>query len=68
MDIIIRMEQALTGEQKNGIAIGFKLHIANKTPANIIIRQANGMIEDNYILMADMLGKNLVDKIKMFEA
>lgn len=63
MDIVIRMEMALAGEG-NMVIFSLKKAIADKQPANLIIRTTQEMIKDNYIAIANILGIKLTDKIR----
>ena len=64
LDIIIRIDQALAGVEKNILALSLKAAIKNQQPARTIISNIQDMIEDNSDLIADLLGVELTNRIK----
>lgn len=66
MDILIKIEMALAGNENNVIAIGLKAAIKDNLPAAKIITEVKEMIEDNPDAIADILGNELMTKIKFF--
>jgi hypothetical protein len=67
MDLVLKVQNKLAGEQKSIWAIAIKQGIENKVNHDVIIDTLKSQIIDNYNMVADILGVELTDKIKNFK-
>jgi hypothetical protein len=67
MDLVLKVQSKLAGEQKQIWAIAIKQGIENKVDNSVIIDTLKSQIEDNYNMVADVLGIKLIDKILNFK-
>jgi hypothetical protein len=67
MDLVLKVQSKLVGEQKAIWAIAVKQGIENKVNHDVIIDTLKSQIQDNYNMVADVLGVELTDKIKNFK-
>lgn len=67
MDLVLKIQSKLAGEQKQMWAIAIKQGIENKVGNDVIIDTLKSQINDNFNLVADVLGVELTDRIINFK-
>jgi len=66
MDIIYRLEGKLAGRSEI-ICVALKMAIHNKRPDREVIKTCKDNIRDNEPVMIDILGADLVSRLKSFK-
>lgn len=66
MDLVLQVQKAIAGNQ-GPIAIGIRHCIECKTPNDKILREIKEMANDNYPMIARVIGENLLCTIINFK-
>lgn len=61
------IQDKLVGEQNTLLGMALKLGFTKNTPCEIILNTIKESAKDNYTVVADLLGKELTDRIINFK-